>query len=124
MLIALACRTGVADAVAEALFRAYFQEGLDIGSPDVLVDVATQAGIGRKAAFAALLDETLDSHVEDLKQQVVRIGVAGVPFFIVNGTWAISGAQPPRYWVRALQDIASRPARVKQYGQASDEGRS
>lgn len=109
MVVARANEAGVADPMVEGLFRAYFQEGRDVGSSDVLLDLADAAGLGREAAAAALGDEALRQQVVDLERQAVGIGVSGVPFFIVNQSWAVSGAQTSENWVAALKDIMSRP---------------
>jgi predicted DsbA family dithiol-disulfide isomerase len=109
MLIAKATEASVAGPMVEALFRAYFQEGRDIGSTDALLQAAEEAGLDRETAAAALEDEVLRAQVVDLERQAVGIGVSGVPFFIVNQSWAVSGAQPSETWVEALKDIMNRP---------------
>ena len=109
MLIAYAQRIGEADQVVDALFRAYFEEGLDVGSPEVLAALAERAGIDRAAALAALQDDGLREQVLQHEREAGRIGVSGVPFFIVNQTWAVSGAQPAAQWADALREIRSRP---------------
>jgi len=108
MLIGYAQRIGEADQVVDALFRAYFEEGLDVGSPEVLAAVAERAGIDRAAAAGALQDEGLRKQVLQHEREAGRIGVSGVPFFIVNETWAVSGAQPTAQWAQALREIRSR----------------
>lgn len=110
MLIASAERAGTADEVVDALFRAYFEEGLDVGSADVLAALAERSGLDRAAALAALQDDALRERVLEHEREAGRIGVSGVPFFIVNETWAVSGAQPTAQWIETLQDIRSRPA--------------
>ena len=108
MLIASAAAAGVADALVQSLFRAYFEEGLDVGSPKVLAEIAERAGMGREAALAALQDEGLRETVRELERRAAQLGVTGVPFFIVNDAWAISGAQTAEHWSEALRDILSR----------------
>jgi predicted DsbA family dithiol-disulfide isomerase len=107
-LIAHASRVGRADAVVEALFRAYFEEALDIGSEAVLADVAERHGIARADALAAVADPKLRDEVVAREGEAARLGVSGVPFFIVEDQWAISGAQPSDTWVDALRQIASQ----------------
>jgi predicted DsbA family dithiol-disulfide isomerase len=108
MLIARAAQAGLADHVVDALFRAYFEEGRDIGSIDVLVDIAARSGLPGAAAQQALEDAALRELVLDLERQAGEIGIAGVPFFIVDGSWAVSGAQPTAQWISALRDAMSR----------------
>lgn len=84
---------GAQDAVVERLFRAAFQEGRDIGDREVLVRMAAQAGVDG-AALKTYLDS--DQDIELLQQaesHARNMGVNGVPFFVFNGKFAVSGAQ-------------------------------
>lgn len=103
-LIAFAESQGRANEVVEALFRAYFEEGRDVGSDDVLGDIAQGAGIDRETALAAIRDPGLSRLVADLEQQAMGLGVQGVPFFIVDQRWALSGAQPTEQWIAAIRE--------------------
>jgi predicted DsbA family dithiol-disulfide isomerase len=109
-LIAHATRSSRADPVVTALFRAYFEEGRDIGDPAVLGEIAEAAGLERDPALAALDDALLDRQVAELEAEAAASGVSGVPFFIVDGRWAVSGAQAPEQWVEVLRDLAAQPA--------------
>ena len=81
--------------VIEALFAAHFEKGLDVGSEDTLVSIATEAGLDAEQTRAFLRSDAGRQEVEALEAQARRLGVSGVPFFIVDGKWAVSGAQPP-----------------------------
>jgi predicted DsbA family dithiol-disulfide isomerase len=94
--------------VVDTLFRAYFEEGRDIGSIDVLIDIAVQSDLPGEAVRQALEDATLLGEVRALERQAGEIGIAGVPFFIVDNSWAVSGAQPTAQWIDALQDAMGR----------------
>ncbi|MEP6958949.1 MAG: DsbA family oxidoreductase [Nitrospirota bacterium] len=91
------------DDLAEALFHAYFSEGRDIGDGQTLVDIAAAIGLDR--------DEVRQFLASDQGVEVVRaeeaaghsLGIRGVPYFVLNGTYSISGAQPPDIFVSALQ---------------------
>jgi predicted DsbA family dithiol-disulfide isomerase len=93
------------DDLAEGLFHAYFSEGRDIGDGQTLVDVAEEIGLDRDATrqfFAS------DQGVEVVREEEAaghRLGIRGVPYFMLNGTYAISGAQPPDIFVSALQKV-------------------
>jgi predicted DsbA family dithiol-disulfide isomerase len=104
MLIAYAGGLGRGDALVDGLFMAYFEEGRDIGTDEVLGDVAVKAGLDRDTALAATRDPGLRRFVTDLEGQAQQMGVQGVPFFIVDQAWAVSGAQPPAAWVQAIQE--------------------
>ena len=94
-LIRLAERQGVQDAVVEALFRAYFTEGRDISDRQTLLDVVVEAGLNRHGAEAVLNGNDGLEAFTDADAQARRFRVEGVPFFIVNGTHTLSGAQQP-----------------------------
>jgi len=106
-LVWLAGQEGVQDAVVEALFRAYFSEGKDVGDAGVLADVAAGAGMNRERvkAFLAGTEGTEEVRLEiDLGR---RIGIQGVPTFVLNGRPLFSGAQPAAVMVAAFREIAA-----------------
>jgi predicted DsbA family dithiol-disulfide isomerase len=94
-LVRYADRFGMQDAVVEALFKAFFFDGEDIGDDVTLLRVGSRVGLERDATAAFLAgDEERDTVVaEDLRAR--RMGINAVPFFVVNGDYAISGAQEP-----------------------------
>lgn len=102
MLIAAASQHGRADPVVDGLFRAYFEEGRDVGDPDVLREIGIAAGLERHVVDDALGNEQLRQLVETVEQQATEMQVTGVPFFIVDRKWAISGAQPTKQWFKIL----------------------
>ena len=111
-LIRLAGEEGgapLADAVAEALFRAYFEEGRDIGDAGTLAEVADAAGLPRARA-AAMLGS--DEGRAALEEEVGRAaGIGGVPAVILGRQIVIHGAQPSHEAVSALRDAsATTPA--------------
>jgi predicted DsbA family dithiol-disulfide isomerase len=108
MLIAHASGQGRGGAVVDALFRAYFEAGRDIGDEAVLLDVAAGAGLGRDEAAAALRDDEVRRTVVLAEGRAGELGISGVPFFIVERAFAISGAQPADAWIETLQKIAAR----------------
>ena len=85
----------VAGDVAEAIFRAFHEQARDIGSPDVLADIAAEAGLDRDAARAVFDDDADKLAIMQEVQFFRGLGVSGVPTFIYNGQFAIQGAQPP-----------------------------
>jgi predicted DsbA family dithiol-disulfide isomerase len=117
-LIWEAGRQGQQNAIVDRLFRAYFEEALDIGSLEILTRLAAEAGLDAEGVQSALSDtESLDAVVE-MEQQGYRMGIQGVPFFIVLGKYGVSGAQPPELWREALPKIAAE-AESKQPAAAS-----
>ncbi len=102
-LIWLAGEEGVQDAVVEALFRAYFTEGRDIGNRQPLLDVIAEAGLHRHQAEALLNSDDGLEAVRESDQLARRHRVDGVPFFIVNGRITLSGAQSPDAFMEAFR---------------------
>ncbi|MCC7276538.1 MAG: DsbA family oxidoreductase [Alphaproteobacteria bacterium] len=94
-LIRWSSDTQGADDVVEGLFRAYFQEGRNIGDAGELADIAAAAGLDRGAAAAMLADGMGESDVISEDRAARRIGINGVPCFIFDGQYAVSGAQEP-----------------------------
>ena len=104
-LIWLADQHGCQNAVVEALFRAYFNEGRDIGNHQTLIDVVSEAGLERKVAESMLgSDEGMDviSNARELSQRHL---VTGVPFFIINNAITLSGAQEPVTFLDAFRQV-------------------
>jgi predicted DsbA family dithiol-disulfide isomerase len=104
-LILFAEERGAADPVIRALFRALFQEGRDVSRPEVLAAVAEEAGLEREEVTEFLSGDRLKREVLAAHQDAERIGIQGVPVFIVDREHAITGAQPPEV-LTDLLDVA------------------
>ncbi|HEV7265624.1 MAG TPA: DsbA family oxidoreductase [Falsiroseomonas sp.] len=104
-LVRLADRQGLADAAVEALFEAYFGEGDDIGDHGVLAGIAAGLGMDPVEIRRALasVQEAEAVHADNLRAH--RLGINGVPCFVVQGRHAIAGAQEPEVLERLL-DVA------------------
>ena len=92
---------GVAN-VAEELFRGFFEEGLDIGRDDVLIDVGTRHGLTRSNIAHCLQDDALRLHLQEQAAEMRRGGVSGVPDFVINDRVFVIGAQPAPVLVDAF----------------------
>ncbi|MDN5943515.1 MAG: DsbA family protein, partial [Nitrospira sp.] len=91
------------DEVVESLFRSYFVEGTNIGDVKTLAQVASEAGLDRTEIENFLASEKGVVEVKAEEAVGRRLGIRGVPYFILNGRVAISGAQPPNVFVSAIQ---------------------
>lgn len=91
---------GRQDAMVDRLFKGYFEEGLDIGSLSILVELADQAGL---RANEFLMSEEGAAEVKAEESVGHKIGIRGVPYFVFDGTYGLSGAQPPEVFLSALQ---------------------
>lgn len=94
-------------AVVERLFRAYFEEGRHLGRDDVLADLGAQAGLDRQEVLDALADGRYAPAVEADVAQARASGIQGVPFYVVDGRYGVSGAQDPELFARALEQVTS-----------------
>lgn len=105
-LVRLSARFGRADAMIEALFSAHFTDGHDIGEHGVLIAVAAACGLDPLAVHDYLAgDEDLEAvHTDNLRSH--RLGINGVPCFVVGGRHAIAGAQEPEV-IERLLDVAA-----------------
>ena len=105
-LVRWAARFGCADEVVEALFAAHFADGRDIGDGATLLAVAAGCGLDVNAArrFIASDDEVDMIHADNLRAH--RLGINGVPCFVVSGRHAIAGAQEPEV-IERLLDVAA-----------------
>jgi predicted DsbA family dithiol-disulfide isomerase len=109
-LIRWAGESGKQDGVVEALFRAYFIDGRDIGNKSVLAEVAAAVGMDRAdvARRLATDDDQVEVRADIVASQ--RIGVTGVPTYILANRYGLVGAQPPEELARAFQQVAEETA--------------
>ncbi len=108
-LIHWAAGAGCQDQVVEKLFELYFLDGRDIGDRVVLIEVARQAGMdGDKVEELFATGQDL-AFIRDEDAAARDLGVAGVPFFIVDRKFAVSGAQDPRVFLQVF-DLALKEA--------------
>ena len=91
------------NALAEALFRAYFTEGRDVGRHDVLAEIASEAGLPKAEAGAFLDSVAGTKEVSEEVNKGLELGLEGVPFFVVNGAPAVAGAQDAEAFLQVFQ---------------------
>jgi len=105
-LARFAARYGRADQVVEALFSVHFTEGYDIGDHGVLIAIAGACGLDTAATktFLASDEEADGVHADNLRAH--RLGINGVPCFVIGGRHAIAGAQEPEV-IERLLDVAA-----------------
>lgn len=87
----------------EQLFSAHFERGQDIGAEDVLVALGQAAGLTADQVREALTDSAWEDRVRSELQEARTLGVTGVPFFVLDRTYGISGAQPTGLFAQALE---------------------
>ena len=118
-LIRWAAYAGVQDRVVEVLFRRYFTEGADVGSRAVLLEVAAACGMQVEAVRRMFESGTDAELVREEEMVARRMGVNGVPCFIVDRKYAVSGAQEPSVLVNVF-DLAARETQARPRLQAAE----
>lgn len=99
---------GKQNAAVSGLFRAYFQQGRDIGARDVLLEIAKSIGMDVDLT-ARLLDAGADRDAVVQADRTARArGIEGVPFFVVAGQHAVPGAQQTELWVQVIDELAGQ----------------
>ncbi|MBL7837859.1 MAG: DsbA family oxidoreductase [Bacteroidetes bacterium] len=104
-IIQLAKQRGLDDTIEEAFFDAYFTKGADLGDHEVLVDIAVRAGISESEARKVLNEQLLGDKISQDIYESTQIGVRGVPFFVFDNKYGISGAQPLEVFTRTLNQV-------------------
>lgn len=102
------------------MFDAYFADGLHLGHPEVLADLAEQAGLDRVQALEVLGSDKYLIEVQNDIDAAHRLGVQGVPFFVINDKYGISGAQPQQIFASALQQAWQDEHPLQMVGTNSD----
>lgn len=110
-------------AMEEALFRAYFCEGKDIGDPGTLLSLARAAGLDATEAEAALHEGRFTEEIVRDHRAAIELGTTGVPFFVFDRRYAIAGAQPLEAFLDTLQAAFEAPE-SSEAGQAVESARN
>jgi predicted DsbA family dithiol-disulfide isomerase len=103
----LAAEKGLQGAVKERFLRGYMTEGEAIGDREVLVRLASEAGLAAEDVRAVLASDRYASEVREEEEAARSLGINGVPFLVFAGKYAISGAQPADVMLRALEQAWS-----------------
>ncbi len=94
--------------VVEALFKAYFEQGIDMTKQENLVAIAAANGLDAEKVKELLTTDLGTQEVRERELVNSKIGITGVPFYIINNKYAVSGAQSTEVFLEALPDIASK----------------
>ncbi len=115
-LLTVAYERGNQAATKEALLKAYFVDRVDLTQEAVLLNVLESAGWDKKEALEILKSDIARESVEQEMEYFRQLGVTGVPFFILNNKYALSGAQPSETFVSALRQVIaeSKPQIIAQ----------
>lgn len=106
-IILVAKEDGKQVAVVEALFKAYFTDGVDLSRIDNLIDISVQAGLDRTKIQQLLESTTGKLEIEMAEKELQDLGITGVPFYIIDNKFAISGAQSPDAFVKVFEEVSA-----------------
>lgn len=112
-LIRWAASAGAQDAIVERLFRDFFIEGKDLGDREVLLAAARDCGLDPAIVADLLAGEADKESVREEIASAQHIGVTGVPFFILDGKFALPGAQPPDVLKRAIAKVLEKSGEAR-----------
>lgn len=98
---------GRQNAVVDALFKANFVDGRDIGDRETLADLADQVGMDASVVLRLLESDADEQMIRDRDAHSREMGVNAVPTFVVAGKHAVPGAQPPDLWVRVIDEMTA-----------------
>ena len=105
-----AAQFGKQHEMMQRLFKAYFTDGLNLGDDVVLARLAEEIGLDATVAKQALVSGRFADDVEEDLRRGRQLGITGVPFFVFNDTYALSGAQPQEAFVQVLERVRTEQA--------------
>ncbi len=104
-LVHYASAQGKQGKLSERLLRAYFTEGKDLSSYDVLASLAKEVGLESNDVIHVLESDQFKDVVRQDESDAKKLNISGVPYFLINGKYAISGAQPTDVFLKSLKQI-------------------
>ncbi|SDJ23586.1 DsbA family oxidoreductase [Salimicrobium halophilum] len=96
---------GKNDEVTEKFMQAVLTDGKNIGDAETIYELAVEAGLDSDAVAQVLRSEDYTEAVRNEEREAYQLGVQGVPFFVINRKYAISGAQPKETFDQALEQV-------------------
>jgi predicted DsbA family dithiol-disulfide isomerase len=111
-LIHLAKASGKADAMKERILKAYFTEGANIDDAETLVKLGVEVGLKKEEVELMLKSDKYADDVREDEDAAQHIGIRGVPFFVLNEKYGVSGAQQPETFLKALEQAWSEREKI------------
>lgn len=106
-IIQFAKTKGWGDQAEEQFFKAYFTDGKDLNDKNDLIAIGKLIGLTEDEIETALTDKTYEEAVKKDIQEAGELGIRGVPFFVMNRKYAVSGAQDPKVFLETLEKAFS-----------------
>ena len=119
-LVHLAADRGRQDAAKERFMRAYFCEGEPVGDHDALLRLAVDAGLDRDEAARVLAGDEYADDVRSDEAEARALGISGVPFFVVDRRYGVSGAQPADQLLQVLERAWAERSPLTLVGSAAE----
>ncbi len=104
----LATSHGLGEAMMERLMRAYLEEGVLMADPEALVRLGTEVGLSECDVRFMLAGNAFTDEVRADLEEAQTLGISGVPFFVLEGKYGVSGAQPTETLHSILQEVGSK----------------
>jgi predicted DsbA family dithiol-disulfide isomerase len=112
-IIQFAKHDGKQAEVNEAFMKAYFENGVDLSKNENLVNIASQSGLSQDKVEKLLSTDEGLLEVALAEKELQKLGITGVPFFIINNKYGISGAQRSDSFIQAFEDIGSKELKIE-----------
>jgi predicted DsbA family dithiol-disulfide isomerase len=109
------------DELTNRLMKAYFTDGLNLSDYNTLAKLALEVGLNEKEALEILSNDSFKDQVQKEQLEARQIGVQGVPFFVLNRKYGISGAQQKEYFLQALNQIYQEEMPIQSLNQEEDD---
>ena len=100
-----------ANCVVENLFIAYFYKGTDPGNKNHLIKIAKESGLTKKLSTRLFENEKDINSIQEIENKYRRIGITGIPTFILNNKYVISGAQTKEFWLGVFKEVIKKHRR-------------
>lgn len=97
---------GLEKSLVDRFFKAYFEEGTDIGDVNALVTLAASIGLDPEEVTLVLEEGRYSEAVKKDQAEAAQLGISGVPFFVIDGKFGVSGAQSPEHFTMALREAS------------------
>jgi predicted DsbA family dithiol-disulfide isomerase len=104
-LMVYAAKHGKSLEMSERLFRAYFTESKHIGEHKTLIELAAEVGLDPTDVARMLESDEFEKDVRADEQEAMMMDVRGVPYYVFNRKYAVSGAQPSEVFLNALEKV-------------------
>jgi len=109
-LMHLATKRGLQNELQERLFAAYFTDGMNVDDMDTLISLGVETGLPEEDIRQTLESNRYSEEVRNDVQEARLLGVQGVPFFVFDRTYAVSGAQPPKVFLETMEKVQQQKA--------------